>query len=163
LARLIVFLCSQFVALSVLAQGTLRPLPPLLQTVSDEVGAVSPDEGKALARRLANLHNDTGAKVVIVIAETTQPEEVEDYTGRLVRQWQQRTDALASGKYIFVVLAVKDRALWIEGGPGYAPRMEGLTEESFAAVRPYLQQGRYQRAIEVIMNRLEGLIRHSPT
>lgn len=72
------------------AQEALRPLPPVLSAISDEVGALSESEGEALAEIVADARRASGVRIIIVIVETTVPENIESYTHRLRAQWQAR-------------------------------------------------------------------------
>ena len=55
----------------------LRPLPPL-RTLSDEVGVFSVEEGRALSRSAEETFDRTDVRVIVVITQTTKPEEIED-------------------------------------------------------------------------------------
>ena len=98
----------------------LRPLPPLLRTVSDEVGALSAEEGRAISRSAEEIFERTGVRVIVVIAETTEPEEIEDYTERLGQRWK-RERHLVPEHSVFVVLAVRDREFQVMPGRALSP------------------------------------------
>lgn len=144
-------------ALSVLAQE-LRPLPPLLRTLSDEVGALSVEEGRALSRSAEEIFDRTGVRVIIVIAETTRPEEMEDYTERLGQRWK-RERHLVPERSIFVVLAVQDREFQVMPGKGldFVDR-ELKRPEAYAGLVPLFRERRYFDALMSVNHRLLDML-----
>ena len=136
----------------------LRPLPPLLHTVSDEVGALSVEQGRALSRSAEDIFERTGVRVIIVIAETTRPEEIEDYTERLGQRWKRERD-LVPERSIFVVLAIKDRELQVMPGKGleFVDR-ELKKPESYAGLSPLFRERRYFDALITVNQRLLDLL-----
>lgn len=144
-------------ALSVLAQE-LRPLPPLLRTLSDEVGALSVEEGRALSRSAEEIFDRTGVRVIIVIAETTRPEQIEDYTERLGQRWKRERD-LVPERSVFVVLAVQDREFQVMPGKGleFVDR-ELKKPEAYAGLAPLFRERRYFDALMSVNNRLLNML-----
>ena len=141
----------------------LRELPPLLRAISDEVGVMSVPDGRALSRHIARVEDEQGIKIVVVIAETVEPENIDDYTRRLLGHWRAGSNALDSGRYVFVVLAVKDRELRITPGAQTISLVERL-ERSAAldGVPPLLRQKRYFEALDAIVEQLERLTEKRP-
>ena len=136
----------------------LRPLPPLLHTVSDEVGVLSIEQGRALSRSAEDIFDRTGVRVIIVVAETTRPEEIEDYTERLGQRWKRERD-LVPERSIFVVLAVKDRELQVMPGKGleFVDR-ELKKPEAYAGLAPLFRERRYFDALVTVNQRLLQMI-----
>ena len=136
----------------------LRPLPPLLCTVSDEVGALSAEEGRAISRSAEEIFERTGVRVIVVIAETTEPEEIEDYTERLGQRWK-RERHLVPEHSVFVVLAVRDREFQVMPGKGLESVDRELKKpEAYAGLAPLFRQGRYFDALIMVNERLLGMI-----
>lgn len=148
------------VASCALAQH-LRPLPPLLRTVSDEVGILSEEEGRKLSTALEGVQERTGVRVVLVVAETTRPESVEDYTQRLARRWR-RERQLDTDRSVFVVLAIRDRTMQVMPGKAL-PDIEGELERSgfMRELSPLFRLGRYFDALMKLSSEIERLIRNS--
>lgn len=144
-------------AVSALAQE-LRPLPPLLRTLSDEVGALSVEEGRALSRSAEAIFDRTGVRVIIVIAETTRPEEIEDYTERLGQRWK-RERHLVPELSVFVVLAVQDREFQVMPGKGldFVDR-ELKKPEAYAGLVPLFRERRYFDALMTLNQRLLDML-----
>ena len=144
-------------ALCVSAQQ-LRPLPPLLRTLSDEVGVLSVDEGRALSRSAEKTFERTGVRVIVVIAETTKPEEIEDYTERLGQRWK-RERHLVPERSIFVVLSVRDREFQVMPGKGLESVDRALKKrEAYTGLAPLFREGRYFEALVTVNRRLLEMI-----
>ncbi len=140
-------------------ESDLRPMPPLLRTVSDETGVLSNDEGSALAKKLADIQADTGAKILILIAETTQPESIEAYVRRLVLHWGNQTSKLIDGRYVFIVIARKDHALRIVAGSHYIDTITQFSEQGpVAEALSHLKAGRYYVALDMVIRQLADLL-----
>lgn len=136
----------------------LRPLPPLLRTLSDEVGVLSAEEGQALSRSAEDIFERTGVRVIVVIAESTKPEEIEDYTERLGQRWKQERH-LAPERSVFVVLAVTDREFQIMPGKDLASIDRELKRpDAYAGLAPLFRQGRYFDALMTVSRRLLDMI-----
>ncbi len=136
----------------------LRPLPPLLRTLSDEVGVLSGEEGRALSRSAEETFDRTGVRVIVVIAETTKPEEIEDYTERLGQRWK-RERHLVPERSIFVVLAVRDREFQVMPGKGLESVDRELKKpEAYAGLAPLFREERYFEALMTVNARLLDLI-----
>ena len=151
--RLAAGLLLALLALSALAQEP-RPLPSLLRTLSDEVGALSVEEGGALSRSAEEIFDRTGVRVIIVIAETTEPEEIEGYTERLGQRWKRERD-LVPERSIFVVLSLKDREFQVMPGKGLESVDRELKKpEAYAGLAPLFREGRYFEALMTVNRRL---------
>lgn len=137
----------------------LRELPPLLRAVSDEVGVLSLAEGRELSRIIADIEQKTRVKVIVLIAETTQPESIEAYVQRLVNRWRTQTEALDSGRFVFVVVTKHDRALRVVPGEKLSSILKPFqASRATAEALALLRQNRYFEALETIVNKLLQLI-----
>ena len=140
------------------AAQQLRPLPPLLRRLSDEAGVLSVEEGRVLSRSAEETFERTGVRVIVVIAETTKPEEIEDYTERLGQRWR-RERHLVPEQSIFVVLAVRDRAFQVMPGKGLEVVDRELRKpEAYAGLAPLFREDRYFEALMTVNGRLLELI-----
>ena len=136
----------------------LRPLPPLLRTLSDEVGVMTIEEGRRLSRSLEQVLERTGVRVVMVIAETTRPEAIEDYGARLARRWR-RERQLDVEHTVFIVLAVRDREMQVMPGKAL-PDIEGELERAgtLRELAPLFRAGRYFEALTKLNGEIERLL-----
>ena len=154
-------LCALLMLLSTAAgaQTGMRPMPPSLHAVSDEIGALSVEQGRDLARQTGAIEEKTGVKIIIVIAATTHPETIEQYTQRLIDYWKARSNALDRGSFIFVVMAPSDRALRIVPAANLAFIHSELSEQGImAGVADMLRRQDHYLALLTIMERLAKLI-----
>jgi uncharacterized protein len=142
------------------AQTGLRELPPLLQVISDEVGVLSLQEGRALSRTLDDIEKKTRAKIIVLIAETTQPESVEAYVQRLVNRWRRdRPEGLNNGRFVFVVIAKNDRVVRVVPGEKLASILKPFEQSSATReALAQLKQGKYYEGLGIIVNKLSQLI-----
>ena len=136
----------------------LRELPPLLQAVSDEVGVMTLSEGRALAKHIARVEDERGIKTIVVIAETVRPESIDGYTRRLLARWRSGSTALDGGRYVLIVLAVKDRELRVTPGSVTERLVEELERGGALGALPgLLRRGRYYDALDSIVGHIERL------
>jgi len=145
------------------AQKGLRPLPPLLRSVSDEAGVLSGDERRRLAQALKETRVRTGVRIIMTIAETTQPEAIEEYGERLARRWNER--GLDFDRAILIVIAVRDREVQVMPGRALAAVDRELDRRGMLAdLAPLFRQGRYFEALMALNASLAELIRmHGPS
>jgi uncharacterized protein len=141
------------------AQSAVRPLPPYLRDISDEVGALSDKEGQALAGMIADLQRERGVRLIIVIAETTAPESIEDYTKRLSGDWLARRPPLYGEERVFAVVDTTDRAVRIATGEKMAPLIDQISKSQFMTdLLPLFSRHEYFQALRIIVERLSQAI-----
>ena len=144
------------------AQKALRPLPPLLRTLSDEVGVLSAKEGRELSRSIEEVEARTGVRMVMVIAETVEPEPIEDYAERLARRWE-RERSIDLARSVFVVIAVKDRAMQVSPGRAVEGVDRALARSGLSSdLRPLFRSGRYFEALMDLTSCIREIIEKNP-
>lgn len=147
-----------FSASAASGDALLRELPPLLQAVSDEVGVMTLSEGRALAKHIARVEDERGIRTIVVVAETVRPESIDEYTRRLLARWRAGSTALDGGRYVLIVLAVKDRELRLTPGSVTEDLVEKLERGAALDALPgLLRQGRYYEALDAIVRHIERL------
>ena len=144
------------------AQQELRPLPPLLRSVSDEVGALSAEQGEKLSVALYDILRKAGVRMVLVFAETTRPELLEDYAERLAQRWA-RDRAIDPTRTIFVIVAINDREMRVMPG-----RALGLSEALYQSgstvdLDEHFRDGRFFDGLMLLTARIRKLIESRPT
>ncbi len=153
---LIAVLTTLFVATG-WAQPGLRPLPPLMRAISDEIGVMSDVEGKVLSQSLELIRERTGVRVVVVIAETIAPETPGNYVDRLSQRW-----AIARGvdptRMVFVLIAVNDGLIGVI--PGRALDLDAeLSRAQFPLeLSPLLRENHYFEALTKLAGRLREIL-----
>jgi uncharacterized membrane protein YgcG len=143
------------------AQSELRPPPPFIRILIDEVGALTDAQGNELSKSLQELHESTRVLVVMVITGTTAPQPVEDYVEYLAHQLAHE-GAFDPARSVFVIVALNDRALQIL--PGRALRLdESLTGKGITRdLVPLLRERRYFEALMRLTVRLREIIENRP-
>lgn len=145
------------------SQEPLRSLPPQLRDISDEVGALSASEGRALAGMVADVQRESGVRIIIVIAETTAPENIEDYTKRLSLHWQAQRPPHSGEERIFLVIDVKDGAIRLAAGEKMASLIDRVSRSEFMnELLPMFKRNEYFRALANLIERLSAVIKQRP-
>src|SRR5579871_6751065 len=89
-ARLVAgFLLLWLIGLSLgsVAQN-LQPIPKLAARVTDLTGTLTAEQQNALEQKLAAFEAAKGSQLAVLIVPTTKPEEIEQYSIRVVGQWK---------------------------------------------------------------------------
>lgn len=144
-----------------LAQEGLRPLPPLMRTVSDEAGILSEEEGRKLASTIAEIFEATGVPVILVIAETTKPERIEDYAERLAKRWRERR-GLDPTRAVMIVVSIGDREMQVM--PGSTLRSLDIAlqrEELTRDIAPLFREARYSKGLVLLLGRIRSVLEQS--
>lgn len=163
LSKVIVLFIALFAmaALVPLARGQsgLRPLPPILSTISDEVGVLTVPQGQTLAKTLADIERETGVTIVVAILTTTRPESTETYVQRLINRWRRESKRLDRGRFVFVAVAKEDRELRIVPSKPLGWVLKQLAQGEVAEQAPaLLKQDKYFEALTAIAEELSRLI-----
>jgi len=143
------------------AQG-LQPIPPLTMRVTDQTGTLTAAQQSELEQRLADFEARKGAQIAVLIVPTTAPEEIEQYSIRVVEAWKLGRKNVDDGA--LMIIAKNDHALRIENGYG----LEGVLTD--AATRriiddtmvPLLRQNQYFEAISAGVDQMMKLIEGEP-
>lgn len=145
-------------ATAALAQS-LQPIPPLAARVTDTTGTLTAPQRAALDARLAAFEREKGAQVAVLIVPTTQPEDIAQYSIRVVDAWKLGRARPDDG--VLLLVAKDDRALRIEVGYG----LEGAIPDALASriiretILPHFRQGDYYGGIDAGVEQVLGLIR----
>ncbi|MGZ8250778.1 MAG: TPM domain-containing protein, partial [Methylophilaceae bacterium] len=70
------------------AQAEDVAVPLLEHRVTDLTGSLSPDQQAALESKLAQFEQQKGSQIAILLVPTTKPEEIEQYSIRVVDAWK---------------------------------------------------------------------------
>ncbi len=140
------------------AQG-LQPIPPLAARVTDTTGTLDAGQKAALEAKLAAFEREKGAQVAVLIVPTTQPEDIAQYSIRVVDAWKLGRAQPDDGALLLV--AKDDRRLRIEVGYG----LEGALPDAIASriiretITPRFRQDDYYGGIDAGVDRILGVIR----
>jgi uncharacterized protein len=140
-----------------LAAGEVA-VPALTGRVVDLTGTLSGGAVSRIETKLAALENQKGSQVAVLIVPTTQPEEIEQYSIRVVEAWKLGRKGVDDGALLIV--AKDDRRVRIEVGQG----LEGALPDAIAnrivteTVTPHFRNGDYDGGIEKGVDKIISVI-----
>ncbi|MSQ92010.1 MAG: YgcG family protein [Gammaproteobacteria bacterium] len=129
-----------------LAQA-LQPIPALAARVTDLTGTLTTTQQAQLESRLAEFESKKGAQIAVLIVPSTQPEEIEQYSIRIVDAWQLGRAKPDDGALLLV--AKDDRAMRIEVGRGLEGALTDLVSKRIISdtITPLFRQGDFAGGI----------------
>jgi uncharacterized protein len=132
-ALLCVFIVALTIGVAWAAEG-LQAIPPLTARVTDTTGTLQAQQKQALESELAALEQRKGSQLAVLLVPTTQPEEIEQYSIRVVDAWKLGRKNVDDGALLIV--AKNDRRVRIEVGRG----LEGAIPDAAVAriIREYI-------------------------
>lgn len=129
-----------------LAQS-LQPIPPLKARVTDLTGTLTSDQKTQLESRLAEFESRKGAQIEVLIVSSTQPEEIEQYSIRVVDAWKLGREKPDDGALLLI--AKDDRVMRIEVGRGLEGALTDLVSKRIISdtITPLFRQGDFAGGI----------------
>ena len=126
----------------------LQPIPKLEARVTDLTGTLSAGEQADLEQKLAAFQARKGAQLAVLMVATTHPEEIEQYSIRVVEAWKLGRSKTDDG--LLLLLAKDDRTLRLEVGYGLEGALPDATANRIKdeIMVPLLRQGQYYAAID---------------
>lgn len=143
---------------SQLALAELVLIPDLTSRVTDLTQTLSVEQKTALEAKLQAFEQKKGSQIAVLIVPTTQPEDIAQYSIRVVDKWKLGREKVDDG--ILVLLAKDDRKMRIEVGYG----LEGAVPDLYAkriiseVMAPKFKQGDFAGGISDGVDRLIGLV-----
>ncbi|MBE0703657.1 MAG: TPM domain-containing protein, partial [Afipia sp.] len=89
-------------------------VPQLTARVTDQTGTLSAADISNLDQKLAAFEARKGSQIAVLIVPTTQPEDIAQYSVRVVEQWKLGRKGVDDG--VLLLVAKDDRRLRIEVG-----------------------------------------------
>jgi uncharacterized protein len=144
LAALVPLLCC---AWTLAAAQALQPIPKLESRVTDLTGTLTAAEQSQIEQTLAAFEQRKGTQIAVLLVKTTQPEEIEQYSIRVVDAWKLGRKASDDGALL--LLAVDDHRARIEVGNGLEGSLTDVMTHRIIddTMRPLLKQGQFAAAI----------------
>jgi uncharacterized protein len=146
------------IAMTNSAQAELLPVPALKARVTDLTQTLTPTERTTLEDKLAAFEAKKGSQIAVLLVPTTQPEDIAQYSIRVVDQWKIGREKSDDG--ILVLVAKNDRKLRIEVGRG----LEGAIPDLYAkriisdVIGPKFKQGDFAGGLDAGVDSLIGLV-----
>ena len=148
------------------AQG-LQPIPKLGARVTDLTGTLTAEQQNALEQKLAAFESAKGSQLAVLIVPSTQPEEIEQYSIRVVEQWKLGR-GVVNGKRVddgaLLLIAKNDHRVRIEVGYG----LEGVLPDAVAnrivseTITPQFRAGNFYGGIEGGLEQMMKVIEGEP-
>jgi uncharacterized protein len=144
--------------LNTAAAQSLQPIPKLETRVTDLTGTLTAGQQAELEQRLRDFESRKGAQIAVLLVPTTHPEEIEQYSIRVVEAWKLGRNKLDDGALL--ILAKNDHSLRIENGYG----LEGVLTDAMSnriiedTMVPLLRQDQYFAAISAGVEQMMKLI-----
>lgn len=158
LPRCVPGLAALFLFIGAVCAQDVLPVPPLSGRVIDQTSSLTPAQSDALTKKLAELEQQSGAQVVVLMVPTTQPEDIASYGQRVADQWKIGRRDIGDG--LLIVVAKNDRHVRIE----VAKALEGAIPDVAArrvitAVRPAFQANDFAGGLNQAIDLVSSLIR----
>jgi uncharacterized protein len=140
----------------------LAPVPELKTPVTDLTGTLQPDQVAALDAKLRAFAQTKGSQVAVLIVPTTRPEEIEQYSIRVVDAWKLGRGKVDDG--VLLLVALNDRRVRIEVGYGLEGALPDATANRIVQldITPSFKRGDYYGGINTGVDRIMRTIEGEP-
>jgi uncharacterized protein len=137
-------------------------VPPLRALVTDLTGTLSATDMAALDSRLKAYEREKGSQIAVLIVPTTQPEEIEQYSMRVVEQWKLGRHKVDDG--VLFLIAKNDRRMRIEVGYGLEGALPDITAKRIISdiVSPAFKAGDFVGGITAGVDAIIASIQGEP-
>jgi uncharacterized protein len=144
-----------------LEQTQSAELPTLTEPVNDFGGVIDPASAAAMDRAIRALQATTGDVVVVVTVPTFAPyADIREYAVKLFENHGRGIGEKDKKNGLLVVLAVRDKKVWIEVGYGLEEFVtDGYAGETYREFMvPAFRRGEFGQGLAAAVNRLIGRI-----
>ena len=137
---------------------SLQPTPKLTARVTDLTGTLTAEQQAALDDKLATFEARKGSQIAVLVVATTQPEEIEQYSIRVVDQWKLGRKSVDDGALLIV--AKNDRELRIEVGKGLEGALTDVISHRIISetIVPLFRQGDFYGGINAGLDQMIRVI-----
>ena len=155
---ILLVLCSTLFLVSGFAQAELVAVPTLSTRITDLTQSLSQADQAQLEQKLAAFEQQKGSQIVVLIVPTTQPEDIAQYSIRVVDTWKLGRKGVGDG--VLVLIAKDDHKMRIEVGRG----LEGAIPDLYAKriisedIAPKFKQGDFVGGLNEGIEKLIGLV-----
>jgi uncharacterized protein len=140
----------------------LQPVPKLNARVTDLTGTLTAEQQSSLDDKLAAFEARKGSQVAVLVVATTEPEEIAQYSIRVVDQWKLGRRAVDDGALLIV--AKNDRELRIEVGRALEGALPDVTANRIISetIVPLFRQGDFYGGINAGLDQMIRVIDGEP-
>ncbi|MGN6452497.1 MAG: TPM domain-containing protein, partial [Steroidobacteraceae bacterium] len=138
-------------------------VPALAARVTDLTGTLTAEQQTALEQRLAAFEARKGSQLAVLIVPTTHPEEIEQYSIRVVDKWKLGRGTVGGKKVddgALLLIAKDDHRIRIEVGYG----LEGVLTDAMSnriiseTIAPAFREGNFYEGIDAGVGQMMKLI-----
>jgi uncharacterized protein len=142
---------------------SIEAIPELKTQLTDLTGTLNQQEVAQLTSQLAAIEQSKGAQVAILIVPTTAPEDIFDYSIRVVEKWKLgrgKVDGKMVADGVLILVAKNDKKIRIEVGRG----LEGVITDGRAkriiaeSISPRFKTGDFAGGLQAGVDDLGKLI-----
>ncbi|MFC3533916.1 TPM domain-containing protein [Vogesella facilis] len=134
------------------------PVPALSARVIDQTSSLDSQQLAALEQKLQAFEQAKGSQLAVLIVPTTGEESIEQYSLRVVEQWQLGRKKVDDGALLLI--AKNDHALRIEVGYGLEGALNDATSKRIISevIVPQLKQGDFYGGLDAGVTRIIAVI-----
>lgn len=135
-------------------------VPQIKGYVTDQTGTLNQQEIQAMENKLQNLQETKGSQIIVLVMQSTYPEEIEQYGIRVADTLRIGREGIDDG--VILIVAKEDRRVRIEVGYG----LEGAIPDAYAKriieqiIIPDFRDGQYysgiNHGVDAIIALIEG-------
>ena len=140
------------------AHAELVAIPELKSRITDLTQTLSADQQAQLNAKLAAFEQQKGSQIAVLILPTTQPEDIAQFSIRVVEKWKIGREKIDDG--ILILVAKDDRKIRIEVGYGLEGAIPDLTAKRVIneTISPQFKQGNFYGGLDAGVDKLIGLV-----
>jgi uncharacterized protein len=149
------FLLFIFLGAFALAQA---PVPELSSPVTDLTNTLTPPQVQALDQKLRAFEQRKGSQIALLLVPTTQPEEIEQFSIRVVEAWKIGRRGVDDG--VLLLVAKDDRAVRIEVAYGLEGALPDVIADRIVeqVVVPRFRGGQFYEGIDEALDRIVAVL-----
>lgn len=144
--------------ISQLSFAALVEVPPLTARVTDLTHTLSAEQTQQLEAKLAQFEQEKGSQIAILMVPTTQPEDIAQFSIRVVDAWKVGRAKQDDG--VLLLVAKGDRKMRIEVGYGLEGTIPDLIAKRIISeiIAPHFRQGDYVGGLDQATSQIMALI-----
>ena len=145
---------------AVVVAQDVQPVPALTARVIDQTGTLTEADRQEMEAKLAAYEHSKGSQIVVLMVESTQPEDIASYANRVASTWKIGRRDVGDG--VLVIVAKGDRRMRIEVARALEGTLPDLTAARIldVAMKPEFRKGNYaggiSAALDLIMKAIDG-------
>lgn len=156
-ASLLALLTMLFFA-SYTVHAELVSIPALQTRVTDSTQTLSAEQKSQLEAKLTVFEQQKGSQIAVLIVPTTQPEDIAQFSIRVVDAWKLGRAKQDDG--VLILVAKNDHKMRIEVGYGLEGAIPDLTAKRIISeiMSPSFKQGDFYGGLDHAVDKLIGLV-----